>query len=287
MSDTVSIVLMGGLGNQLFQIFTLISYSIDNNKLFEINDHTKNMGISRSDYWTNFLSSLSIYVVSSDNWRNNRIYMEKSHEYTPIKNIPISFTLFGYFQTFKYFEHNLQSIKHIINYKDNYSYVANKYFSSYIPIDKTSISIHFRVGDYKDKQDHHPVMKLNYYIDSLKYIFKDNFRTNNHILLFFEEQDYDYVMNNFIIPIKHFEFPGGLNITFQNIDHNIPDWEQMILMSKCKHNIIANSSFSWWGAYLNENEGKKICYPEKWFGPKLSEKNTNDMFPPSWNKIPC
>ena len=287
MSDTVSIVLMGGLGNQLFQIFTLISYSIDNNKFFEINDHTKNMGITRSDYWSNFLSSLAINVISNDDWRNKRIYMEKSHEYTPIRNIPTSFTLFGYFQTFKYFEHNLQSIKHIINYQEKYSYVANKYFSSYIPINKTPISIHFRVGDYKDKQDCHPVMQLNYYINALKYIFKDDFRTNNHILFFFEEQDYDYVMNTFIIPIKHFEFPGGLNITFQNIDHTIPDWEQMILMSKCKHNIIANSSFSWWGAYLNENEGKKICYPEKWFGPKLLEKNTNDMFPSSWNKIHC
>ena len=284
---TVSIVLMGGLGNQLFQIFTLISYSIDNNRQFNINDHTKNMGITRSDYWNNFLSSLSQYVVSNDEWRNSRIYMERYHHYTPINNILTSFTLFGYFQTFKYFEHNLQSIKEIINYQDKFSYVADKYFSSYIPIRKTPISIHFRIGDYKDKQDYHPVMELKYYINSLKYIFKDDFRTDNHILFFFEEQDYDYVINKFIIPIKRSEFPGGLNITYQTIDHSIPDWEQMILMSKCKHNIIANSSFSWWAAYLNENEGKKICYPEKWFGPKLSEKNTNDMFPPSWNKIHC
>lgn len=287
MTNTVSIVLMGGLGNQLFQIFALLSYSIDNNKSFQINDHTKNMGITRSDYWTNFLSLLSQYVVSNDEWRNSRIYMEKYHHYIPITNTPTSFTLFGYFQSFKYFEHNLQTIKDKINYQEKYSYVADKYFSSYIPISKTPISIHFRVGDYKDKQDYHPVMELKYYIDSLKYIFKHDLATNNHLLFFFEEQDYDYVINKFIIPIKHFEFPGGLNITFQTIDHTIPDWEQMILMSKCKHNVIANSSFSWWGAYLNDNEGKKICYPEKWFGPKLSEKNTNDMFPTSWNKIPC
>ena len=58
-------------------------------------------------------------------------------------------------------------------------------------------------------------------------------------------------------------------------------------MSKCHHNIIANSSFSWWGAYLNNYEYRHICYPSKWFGPKLANKNTYDMFPPSWNKINC
>jgi len=56
-------------------------------------------------------------------------------------------------------------------------------------------------------------------------------------------------------------------------------------MSCCQHNIIANSSFSWWAAYFNTNPNKIICYPEKWFGPQLSQHNTKDLFPPSWHKI--
>ena len=72
---------------------------------------------------------------------------------------------------------------------------------------------------------------------------------------------------------------------FIGIDHNIPDWQQLLLMSGCHHNIIANSTFSWWGAYMNTNAGKVVLYPEVWFGPKLSDKNVEDLCPLEWRKI--
>lgn len=72
---------------------------------------------------------------------------------------------------------------------------------------------------------------------------------------------------------------------FVAVDTNIPDWQQMLLMSCCNSNIIANSTFSWWSAYSNPNKNKIICFPAIWFGPNLSHNNINDMFPNNWFKI--
>ena len=65
-------------------------------------------------------------------------------------------------------------------------------------------------------------------------------------------------------------------VTFQIIDFNISDWEQLLIMSSCQNNIIANSTYSWWGAYFNVNPGRIVCYPNKWFGNKLIANNTKD-----------
>ena len=63
----------------------------------------------------------------------------------------------------------------------------------------------------------------------------------------------------------------------------LKDYEELILMSKCKHNIIANSSFSWWGAWLNANPDKIVIAPKQWF--KTKKVNTKDIIPESWIKI--
>ena len=74
-------------------------------------------------------------------------------------------------------------------------------------------------------------------------------------------------------------------IDFIKVDDSILDWEQLIIISLCNHNIIANSSYSWWGAYINDNKEKIVCYPSIWFGPELEKNNTNDLFPNNWIKI--
>ena len=69
-------------------------------------------------------------------------------------------------------------------------------------------------------------------------------------------------------------------------DNTLADWEQMLLMSCCRHNIIANSSYSWWAAYLNTNPDKIVCYPSAWFGPTIGH-DTSDLCPPEWKQFQC
>jgi hypothetical protein len=69
--------------------------------------------------------------------------------------------------------------------------------------------------------------------------------------------------------------------------HQMADWEQILLMSGCTHHIIANSSFSWFGAYFNSNKDKIVCYPNVWFCGSGSNIRVDDLFPPEWQKIKC
>ena len=100
-----------------------------------------------------------------------------------------------------------------------------------------------------------------------------------NVLIFYEKIDEKQI--NIKIKILKRKFN---NINFTKINTDIPDWEQLLIMSNCQHNIIANSSFSWWGAYLNSNKNKVVMYPDIWFGKKLNH-NTIDLFHPSWNVI--
>jgi hypothetical protein len=99
------------------------------------------------------------------------------------------------------------------------------------------------------------------------------------VLCFYQEGDSVEVSQTINRLSSEFDF-----IVFQHIDHSIEDWKQLLLMSCCRHNIIANSTFSWWGAYFNERNDKIVCYPSTWFGPKLKH-NIKDLFPDTWTKI--
>jgi hypothetical protein len=101
-------------------------------------------------------------------------------------------------------------------------------------------------------------------------------------VLYFCEKEDNETVSKIINDLKK-EFP---KMKFYKQSDDVADWEQMLIMSCCYHNIIANSTFSWWGAYFNTNPKKYICYPSKWFGPKLCDKNkTNDLFPEDWMEI--
>jgi hypothetical protein len=102
----------------------------------------------------------------------------------------------------------------------------------------------------------------------------------NNILIFCEESDLPSITP--ILNQLKTTFPS---LTFQVMSPTLRDWEQLLVMSLCAHNVIANSSYSWWGAYFNTNPNKIVCYPANWFGPKLQQNDIKDLCPPMWTRI--
>lgn len=270
----ISCVLMGGLGNQLFQIFATIAYALENKKPFGFmyTEHLGGVGftIKRSTYWDNFL--LPLLNFTYEQLPQMSIQREKGFEYTKLQEIKEGndLMLFGYFQSYKYFEQYFQSICRLIKLDKTKVQVMSKYEYNY-----QSISMHFRLGDYKTLGDFHPVLDYEYYEKALQHVI--NNIEKRDVLYFCEEQDNEDVSKT-IDRLKE-KFP---DIIFTKAEDNIEDWEQMVLMSCCKYNIIANSTFSWWAAYLNHNNNRVVCYPEKWFGPKNAHLDTKDLFPQDW-----
>tara|TARA_Y100000768_G_scaffold387917_1_gene380971 strand:- start:4292 stop:5110 length:819 start_codon:yes stop_codon:yes gene_type:complete len=269
----LSIILMGGLGNQLFQIFTAIAYSMRYKTEIKLPINKPDI-TTRPHYWNTFLRNLKPILTNNPPIHFTNLY-EYSHEYTEIEYIPVNFTLRGYYQSYKYFEEEYENICKLIQLEEQKDEVKKK-----IDFDISDcVSLHFRIGDYKNIQDCHPIMPINYYYNSINNIINETGKIDWKILYFYEKQDTEDV-NNFINVLQN-KYPS---MEFISVNHTFHDYEQMLLMSMCSHNIIANSTYSWWGAYFNSNKEKTVCYPYKWFGPSL-DKNVKDMFPSHWIKI--
>jgi len=271
----ISVDIMGGLGNQLFQIMTAFAYSkkYRNSLIIKRESHSPSCTY-RNVYWNNFLDGLQKYLINRD--IELPVYNEKSFEYNELPKISESddIKLSGYFQSYKYFHEYKSEFLAEIDWYAKRDAVKSK-ITDVNP--GYMVSLHFRIGDFKNLENH-PIMPMEYYINAIKYI--EARESNVKILYFCEEDDKDFVFNNYINPLRTiFE-----NITFTQTKNKLEDWEQMIAMSLCKHHIIANSTFSWWSAYLaddNDKYKKLICYPDIWFNSTLIN-NMMDLFPGHW-----
>ena len=270
----LSCQLMGGLGNQLFQIFTTISYAIRSDNSF-VFPNVLWLDVKRHTYWRTLLTNLSPFLRSSIDFPITIREREfKYNDIGPYINKNTNSCISGYFQSYKYFQDNYNLVYDIVGIDKFREKFASK-------IDKTNdtISLHFRLGDYKGIEHVHPIMPYKYYYDSLQMIHERK-PANYTVLFFCEEQDIFCVTNT--VDRLILDFPS---FNFMRASNELEDWEQMLMMSCCSHNIIANSSFSWWGAYFNTSPDKIVCYPSLWFGPQLSGHDTCDLCPDTWTKI--
>jgi Glycosyl transferase family 11 len=269
----ISIFLQAGLGNQFFQLFTAIAYAIEFQETLVI-PRFKWDEDKRSPYWDTVFKRLKDAVDAKLNPASLPRYCEEGFHYTALTK-KSNVILFGYFQSYKYFNKHSESIIKRLSLRLEQQMIKTKYMT--LP---QSISLHFRIGDYMNIQLHHPLLQDDYYVVAIQRIMKLTKKDDWDIIYFCEEKD-NLPVRQRLFKIKK-QFP---ELTFHKASDEMKDWEQLLLMSCSDHNIIANSSFSWWGAYLNPNPDKIVCYPSTWFGSANAQHDTRDLCPPSWVKI--
>jgi len=284
--------LQGGLGNQLFEIFTTIAYALKyNTSFFFLNNYQLGNGLNgviiRHTYWDTFLSELKPFLKNMNQLPELMFIKEPLFNYTELPkklNVNCVAMLVGYFQSPIYFENYKEFIFKLIKTTIKQNIIKNKVKNEFDFDNDTDnvISMHFRLGDYKNYPEIYPILGIGYYINALTSILNRQ-PTNNlntiRVIYFCENADLDDVEKAIFLLKRRFPL-----LLFQRAPLLLDDWEQLLLMSLCKNNIIANSSFSWWGAYLNSNPNKIVCYPEQWFDIKAGH-NTRDLFPTDWTPV--
>lgn len=282
----VTVNIMGGLGNQLFQLVHLLNYSIE----YDIPFYLEKQPQERKDrpyYWDNFLKSMKPFLEEPGTTKGPRQditepgfhYSEPPHPSTTNQHQNIRFL--GYYQSYKYFAKHTKQIIQMLNINSQREQVYHKFKNKY-NFSTNPVSMHFRIGDYKTVGPGcHPITPITYYVEAIKYI-QDQNNPIKQIIYFYESQDQEIIDQH--INTLNKTYP---NIEFIPIDHTIPDYEQMLIMSLCSNHIIPNSTFSWWGAYLNDNPNKIVTYSntDNWFGPYIDKKNFDDLCPPNWTQI--
>lgn len=293
----IGVRLMGGLGNQMFQYAFARRVAHDKNTDFVMDrvffeniaegDTTREYEIDCFNITERFLSAnkrpneepinytgvfgkgrFLKHKLKGQSWH---IYREPHHNFdAKALKQPNNTYFIGYWQTEKYFA----DIRDILLRDFSFKHApTGKNKSLLAEITKTdSVSVHVRRGDYVANpatNKFHGPKEEAYYRAALAPILKQVKKPN----LFVFSDEPEWCKENL-----SFE---GLPTTY--VEGNEKGFEDMRLMMHCKHNVIANSSFSWWAAWLNQNPSKVVVGPKKWFND--ATVNTKDVIPKSWHQV--
>lgn len=298
----ITVLINGGLGNQLFQVFATLAAAIRNDDTCYFLHMPRDATGKRTTYWKSLLHNLMPLTVISTPANVQRfmrlpVHQETGFSYTKLpsktamNSTPLK--LVGYFQSDKYFADVRDQIYAKIQLLEQQQGVKTMFQDSSWFSFGATIAMHFRIGDYAHVQDAHPILPLEYYRRALHHIvnnvpsadlYKTNDDDNNvkfNVLIFNQACDNEVVLEHMRALKADPAF--AKRCRFHKVPDMFEDWKQMLLMSVCDHNIIANSTFGWWGAYFNQNPGKMVCYPDTWFGPALKH-DTRDLLPTDWIK---
>ncbi len=290
--------LMGGLGNQMFQYTLGRVISLQNNDMLklDISDFAGNPGIDTSrEYELGAFNIPAIFASKSEiqklgkpnkiihtlnkylplhleEYPRSRI-AEKGHGYQPeIRTVTGDVYVDGYWQTEKYYKGYEKVIRQDFSRRARPTSTKNKLLRHQIE-GCSSVSIHVRRGDYVTNPTahaFHDTCDIGYYRRAMKHV--ERYVKNPTYFVFSDDSEWaakNIVSSHKTVYISH------------NTGHAAH--EDMRLMASCKHNIIANSSFSWWGAWLNDSHGKIVIAPKQWFRDKKT--STKDLIPTTWVRL--
>lgn len=293
----VIVQLKGGLGNQMFQFASAFAIAKNNHAHLKLDlrflkDKTHKENFTLRDFelsiFSDNFSEIGIFEVRSVLFISSvlrkfklnlrgfhwSVFFEKYFNYDEmILSLKGNFYLIGYFQSEKYFHKYRSELLKVFKFRlplSGESLNLSKDIKK-----ENAVSIHIRRGDYVNNaqvNSVHGVCSIEYYLEAVKLITE---RVSDPFFYVFSD-DIDWVKENLFLEHK---------TVFVSHNTGTNSYQDMELMSYCKHNIIANSSFSWWGAWLNENPGKTVIAPQKWFFDPDTNALTADLIPAEWIRI--
>jgi hypothetical protein len=259
--------ILGGLGNMMFVIAAVENLAkANNNTAFFPNVKSHLAKVQNDRFFIYPKSDVSTFdylkIFRNFNWNDVGTASGNvlcSFHYSPIQYRD-DVIYHGYFQTEKYFPDR----EHILNLFQPSDFVLNQIKKYHSIVEGETCAIHVRRGDYSlDQQSKHHTKNMGWYNQAIEMVGAEKY------IIF--SDDIEYAKQNFLGPRFHF------------IEEK--DYLELFLMSMCKHNIISSSSFSWWSAWLNTNENKKVIAPMKWFGQVNPAYLDHDIVPDSWIKL--
>ena len=291
----IIVKISGGLGNQLFQfsfgkflskkLHTKVLYDIQTNKV--LNDFTPRLlNLSFFNIHLDFATKKDIRKMkrfSRGIWERieriiilkfpflNKTYFVESSNHQMISNKYIKDNCYyeGYWQTYNYLLLNDIELRKDISLKNSLS--KEKIELAKDIVNSESVSIHIRRGDYitiKKNNDKYNICSMDYYLRAIVYLEK---LYKNKLRFYVFSDDIDWAKSNF----KDEKF---------NVMQGNQPGEDIYFMSLCKHNIIANSTFSWWGAWLNSNKNRIVITPKNWY-KEYTNDSTIEFIPSDWVQL--
>jgi hypothetical protein len=261
--------LKGGLANMLIQMAAVKSIAIDKGTDCSFPNLQHQINLINDEMWHN----PKVKHADEYNIMFSKLNTNPPTNLVGVFNFPFEYQMFnlpngeiyvdGFFQSEKYFKHNRKELLEWFKMPDQIKEKINSKYSNLFK--QRTTSIHVRRGDYIKFPTQHPVQTLEYYNTCINQI---NNKTDLFIVF---SDDIEWCKENIKLD----------NIVYIEDER---DYIEIYMMSLCDNNIISNSSFSWWGAWLNNNENKVVFGPKIWFGP---DKNlsSNDILPETWIKI--